>query len=168
MLVSVITSTSASFQSFANALSKRRLLGGGNHYNAKGPDELRAMITAINAYLDVEQESLARRATFLSGVSHDLGTPATRLRLRTESIADSELREKLNGDIDQMTSMIESVLRYTQSEMKLEEPRQLSLVSLVEAIVADFQDADQTVQFIEQDAPTISARTILFNSTPGR
>ena len=49
--------------------------------------------------------------------------------------------------------------------MKLEEPRQLSLVSLVEAIVADFQDADQTVQFIEQDAPTISP-AILFNSTP--
>lgn len=166
VLVSVIISTSASFQSFADALSKRGLLGGGNHYNAAGPDELRAMITAINAYLDVEQESLARRATFLSGVSHDLGTPATRLRLRIESIADSELREKLNGDIDQMTSMIESVLSYTQSEMKLEEPRQLSLVSLVEAIVADFQDADQPVQFIEQDAPTISARTILFNSTP--
>ena len=55
VLVSVITSTSASFQSFANALSKRGLLGGGNHYNTKGPDELRAMITAINAYLDVEQ-----------------------------------------------------------------------------------------------------------------
>ena len=61
-----------------------------------------------------------------------------------------------------MTSMIESVLSYTQSEMKVEEPRQLSLVSLVEAIVADFQDADQPVQFIEQDAPTIPARTILF------
>ena len=139
VLVSVIISTSASFQSFADALSKRGLLGGGNHYNAAGPDELRAMITAINAYLDVEQESLARRATFLSGVSHDLGTPATRLRLRIESIADSELREKLNGDIDQMTSMIESVLSYTQSEMKVEEPRQLSLVSLVEAIVAIFR-----------------------------
>ena len=124
------------------------------------------MITAINAHLDVEQESLVRRATFLSGVSHDLGTPATELRLRIESIADSELREKLNGDIDQMTSMIESVLSYTQSEMKQEEPRQLSLVSLVETIVADFQDANQPVQFIEKDAPTISARTILFNSTP--
>jgi signal transduction histidine kinase len=124
------------------------------------------MIETINNYLDIEQESLVRRATFLSGVSHDLGTPATRLKLRAQTIEDEELRDRLNGDIDQMTSMIDSVLQYTQSEMKLEDLRQISLQSLVDAIVSDFQDANQPVKFVVQDSLSVSAKTILFNSKP--
>ena len=116
----------------------------------EGPKELRTMIEAINNYLEIEQESLSRRANFLSGVSHDLGTPATRLRLRAQTIKNTEIRDKLNSDIDQMTGMIESVLLYTQSEMKLEELRQISLHSLVDSVVSDFQDANQPVKLIEQ------------------
>ena len=166
ILISFILNTSLAFESFAEALSKRGLIKRTGHYQIKGPTELRSMIETINNYLDIEQESLARRATFLSGVSHDLGTPATRLKLRAQTIEDGELRERLNGDIDQMTSMIASVLQYTQSEMKLEELRQISLHSLVDAIVSDFQDANQPVKFVEQDSLSVSAKTILFNSKP--
>lgn len=166
ILITLVMNTTASFESFTEALSKRGLIKGSGHYEIEGPAELRAMIQTINNYLDIEQESLARRATFLSGVSHDLGTPATRLRLRAQTITDTNLRDKLNNDIDQMTGMIESVLLYTQSEMKLEELRQISLQSLVDAIVSDFQDASLPVKFIEQDTLSVSARTILFNSKP--
>ena len=166
ILISSILNTSLAFQSFAEALSKRGLIKRTGHYQIKGPTELRSMIETINNYLDIEQESLVRRATFLSGVSHDLGTPATRLKLRAQTIEDEELRERLNGDIDQMTSMIDSVLQYTQSEMKLEDLRQISLQSLVDAIVSDFQDANQPVKFVVQDSLSVSAKTILFNSKP--
>ena len=87
-------------------------------------------------------------------MSHDLGTPATRLRLRAQTIKNTEIRDKLNGDIDQMTGMIESFL-YTQSEMKLEELRQISLHSLVDSVVSDFQDANQPVKLIEQNKLSI-------------
>jgi two-component system osmolarity sensor histidine kinase EnvZ len=112
-----------------------------HHRILAGPDELRALINVINEYQKAEQESLAKRAAFLSGVSHDLGTPATRLRLRTEFITYKDLQRKMHADIDQMTQMIKSVLSYTQSEMRMEDLRRISLISLIEAIVADYEDA---------------------------
>ncbi len=107
------------------------------------------LIRSINGYLQNETKSLARRAKFLVGVSHDLGTPATRLRLRAKLVQDTELRGKIDADIEQMTGMIESVLAYTQTEINIEAARQLSLDSLVEAIVSDFQDEGLPVSLQE-------------------
>ncbi|MBT6567255.1 MAG: HAMP domain-containing histidine kinase, partial [Candidatus Puniceispirillum sp.] len=135
-------------------------------YSPEGPTELRAMITAINAHRKAEGASLSKRAMFLSGVSHDLGTPAARLRLRTALIEDDELRHKMDADIDRMTGMIQSVLDYTQSEMNVEKPRKMSLVALVDAVVADFQDAGYPVTLQEQTVKTISTRTIFSDSKP--
>ena len=81
----------------------------------------------------------------LSGISHDLGTPATRLKLRTALIEDKVLREKLDRDIDQMTDMIDGVLSYTRHEMDLETPRKISMRSLVESIVDDYEDLGKPV-----------------------
>ena len=72
-------------------------------------------MSAVNSYLENEREQLSKRAIVLSGVSHDLGTPATRLRLRAALIKERDLCEKLEADIDSMTEMIESVLTYTRA-----------------------------------------------------
>ena len=165
-LISIIIATSGTFHNFAATLARRGLFPSPESYDLAGPDELRALINVINEYQKAEQESLAKRATFLSGVSHDLGTPATRLRLRTELITDKDLQRKMHADIDQMTQMIKSVLSYTQSEMRMEDLRRISLISLIEAIVADYEDAGQPVRYLEPDLPKIAARTILFNSAP--
>ena len=165
-LISIIIATSGTFHNFAATLARRGLFSSPKSYDLAGPDELRALINVINEYQKAEQESLAKRAAFLSGVSHDLGTPATRLRLRTEFITDKDLQRKMHADIDQMTQMIKSVLSYTQSEMRMEDLRRISLISLIEAIVADYEDAGQPVRYLEPDLPQITARTILFNSAP--
>jgi signal transduction histidine kinase len=165
-LISIIIATSGTFHNFAATLARRGLFSSPKSYDLAGPDELQALINVINEYQKVEQESLAKRAAFLSGVSHDLGTPATRLRLRTEFITDKDLQRKMHADIDQMTQMIKSVLSYTQSEMRMEDLRRISLISLIEAIVADYEDAGQPVRYLEPDLPQIAARTILFNSVP--
>ena len=165
-LISIIIATSGTFHNFAATLARRGLFSSPESYDLAGPDELRALINVINEYQKAEQESLAKRAAFLSGVSHDLGTPATRLRLRTEFITDKDLQRKMHADIDQMTQMIKSVLSYTQSEMRMEDLRRISLISLIEAIVADYEDAGQPVRYLEPDLPQITARTILFNSAP--
>ncbi len=133
------------FTRFSQALRDRRRRGGPDSYDAKGPAELQDIVAAVNDHLDEERSQLEKRAIVLSGVSHDLGTPATRIRLRAALIEDANLREKLEADIDQMTGMIESVLTYTRSELSVEEPRQISLTSLVEAVVADYEDMGQPV-----------------------
>jgi signal transduction histidine kinase len=166
ILSALIANTSSAFVSFANILSGRWSARGSSSYSPEGPTELRAMITAINAHREIEGASLSKRAMFLSGISHDLGTPAARLRLRTALIEDDELRQKMDADIDRMTGMIQSVLDYTQSEMNVEKPRKMSLLSLVDSVVADFQDAGYPVTLQEQTVKTISTRTIFSNIKP--
>jgi signal transduction histidine kinase len=145
ILMTIALNLPVSFLSFAGQLSNRRRVGGPAHYDPTGPQELQKIITAVNNYLEIEREQLAGRAAVLSGVSHDLGTPATRLRLRAALIQDAKLRQKFETDIDSMTGIIESVLTYTHAEMGAEEPRNLSLTSLLDAIVANYQDVGRPV-----------------------
>ncbi|MCK8483677.1 ATP-binding protein [Aliiroseovarius sp. S2029] len=166
-LLTHVANTTASFQTFARALRVRRRFGGPESYEIEGPTELRDIVAAVNAHLQAERAQLAQRAMVLSGVSHDLGTPATRLRLRAALINDADLRGKLEADIDQMTDMIESVLTYTRSEINAEEPRQLSLTSLVEALVADYQDTGRPVSLRHQDPVVIEGGASVFMSRRG-
>lgn len=163
----LIIETSSHFDTFARALRNRRRLGGPDAYSTAGPQELRDMVDAVNSYLEAEREQLRNRAIVLSGVSHDLGTPATRLRLRTALVGDSELREKLERDIDRMTGMIDSVLTYTRAELNAEEPRQISLTALVEALVADFQDLGKPVDLMATRAGSVEAGRSVFGAQVG-
>jgi len=168
MLLSQVAETSATFDRFAHALRGRRRLGGPESYRAEGPGELREIVEAVNAYLEAERAQLSKRAVVLSGVSHDLGTPATRLRLRTALIPDVELREKLEGDIDRMTGMIESVLTYTRNELNTEAPRQISLTALIEALVEDYQDCGDPVSFSRRAPEVIEGGRSVFMSRSGQ
>ncbi len=151
VLVTQIGNTTESFAVFSKKLRERNLMGGPDSYDTSGPQELNEIVQSVNAYLEAERSQLSKRAVVLSGVSHDLGTPAARLRLRAELIDDPEIRGKFETDIDQMTGIIESVLTFTQSELNSETPRNLSLTSLVEALVADYQDTGQQVSLIATD-----------------
>ncbi len=167
-MITLALNLSSDFTSFARQLSNRRRVGGPTRYDATGPQELREIVTAVNSYLEVEREQLASRAAVLSGVSHDLGTPATRLRLRAALIPDKELREKFENDIDMMTGIIESVLIYTNAEMNAEAPRKLSLTSLVEAIVADYQDVGRPVNLQHGEEVIVQGGRSIFMSRQGQ
>lgn len=156
------------FDRFAQALKTRRRFGGPEQYPQEGPDELKKVVRAVNHYLEFEREGLSNRATVLSGVSHDLGTPATRLRLRAALIEDDDLRSKFEADIDSMTDMIESVLTYTRAELDSEEPRQISLLYLIESIVDDYSDTGMPVTF-EQPGPILAeGKTSVFSAHSGK
>ncbi|MDA7965213.1 HAMP domain-containing sensor histidine kinase [Ruegeria sp.] len=168
VILTSVGNVSDTFTRFSQALRNRRRRGGPDSYDADGPDELREIVSAVNEYLEGERAQLEKRATVLSGVSHDLGTPATRVRLRAALIPDAELREKLEADVDQMTGMIESVLTYTRSELSIEDPREISLTSLVESLVADYQDTGQPVT-LQQVAPVmVEGAPSVFMSRRGR
>ncbi|MFV2034165.1 MAG: histidine kinase dimerization/phospho-acceptor domain-containing protein, partial [Halocynthiibacter sp.] len=151
ILVTQISEVSGRFQRFASDLRKHAFLGGAHSYETEGPRELQDTMSAVNEYFALERERLEKRALLLSGVSHDLGTPATRLRLRTELIEDPVLREKLEADIDQMTGMIESVLTYTRSEMDQEPAQELSLLALIKSVVDDYADVGQPERLLPME-----------------
>ncbi|WP_421703702.1 sensor histidine kinase [Aliiroseovarius sp.] len=167
IFATLVRDNSAHFERFARALNNHRRLGGPQSYEAQGPEELRDIVQAVNSYLEHERAQLSKRATVLSGVSHDLGTPATRLRLRTALIKEAELREKLEADIDSMTEMIESVLTYTRAELNEETPRSLSLTSLVEALVADYQDLDRPVSIRAPERVMVEGGRSVFAASQG-
>lgn len=159
---------SARFGRFAEALTSRRQLGGPESYETSGPTELREIVDAVNSHLRDQREQLSKRAVVLSGVSHDLGTPATRLRLRAALIEDADLRAKFERDIDQMTGIIESVLTYTRSELNTEPPRKLALASLVDALVADYQDLDRPVVLVAPQTAQVEVGQSVFTARIGR
>lgn len=163
-----VSDVSAKFAAFAEALHSRRHLGGPDSYEASGPAELRDTVRAVNGYLERERAALIRRADMLSGVSHDLGAPATRLRLRAALITDDGLRRKLDADIDSMTGMIDSVLAYTRSEQNVEAPRRLSLAALVEALVADYQDLGRPVDLAAPDPEVVEGAPSVLSARRGQ
>ncbi len=167
MLVTIVMNSSAQFLDFAQTLLDRNRIGGPASYETDGLEELRGIVSAVNGYIAVERDRLAQRVAVLSGVSHDLGTPATRLKLRTALIPDEELRTKLETDIDAMIGIIESVLTYTQAELDAEASRRISLTSLIESIVADYQDVGSPVEFQGAEQVTVHGGQSLFMSRRG-
>jgi len=168
ILIGAGQATSAHISNFARQLRQRRRLDGPRSYDTPGPQELQDIVAAVNAHLAAERAQLESRAAVLSGVSHDLGTPATRLRLRAALIEDDDLRNRLEADIDSMTGMIESILTYTRAEMNAEDPRQLSLSSLIDAIVADYQDTGRAVQRREEQDLVVEGGQSVFMTRRGR
>lgn len=168
IVLSLSAEITASFGAFARLLRQPRLLGEADNYSVSGPAELQEIVAAVNDHLAGARAQIEKRATVLSGVSHDLGTPATRLRLRAALIQDQTLRHKLEADIDSMTGMIESVLTYTRSELSLEVPRQVSLTALVEALVADYQDLGRPVSYRGMEPEVVQGGQSLFSARAGQ
>lgn len=155
---------STGFGDLAAQLQARRRLAGIQPVTAeKGPRELRDTVAAVNGFLLAERERLELRAELLSGVSHDLGTPATRLRLRTALIADETLRAKLQNDIDQMTAMIDGVLSFTRSELESDAPRRTSILALLQSVVDDYRDTGQPVCLLPLEVKAAEAAHSIFS-----
>lgn len=78
----------------------------------EGAPELRRLIRATN---DMQRQIAAlmrNRALILAGMSHDLRTQVTRLRLRLELLPGGEARDKAIGDVEAMQELIEQSLEF--------------------------------------------------------
>lgn len=129
----------------------------------RGPSELIEISDTLDIFLNSQKEKLEKRLMVLSSISHDIGTPATKLKLRTALIEDKNLKEKLETDIDKMIDMMNGVLSYTRSEMDLEEEIEISYVTLVESIVFDYQDLGKKVTLIKPKEKNIGLVSTVFS-----
>ena len=100
-----------------------------------GARELREATRAFNTMQERLHRYLDSRTRVLSAMSHDLRTPLTRLKLRTESLDDAALRERFNADLDEMQRMVTGALNLFRG-MNHDEPLQTVDVG---AVVAELQ-----------------------------
>ena len=76
---------------------------------------------------------LNQRSEMLSGISHDLRTPLTRMKLQIAFIKDKDLAKKLAEDINEMEKMLNEYLQFTKSSFK-EKDEMFNLTDLIDQI----------------------------------
>ena len=77
-----------------------------------GPSEIRAVNRAFNQMTRELQQANKERAFMLAGISHDLRTPLTRLRLTAEMMREKSLSESMVLDIEDMDAIIDQFIAY--------------------------------------------------------
>ncbi|MBN3759455.1 ATP-binding protein [Burkholderia sp. Ac-20365] len=110
-----------------------------------GPLEVRSAAMSFNSMQRQLTESMSERTRFLTAVSHDLRSPLTRLRLRTEMLPDPQWRERLRGDLDEMEAMVRATLDAVQGIEVTEERREIDLDSMLEGLAEDAREAGHAV-----------------------
>lgn len=106
----------------------------------QGPFEIRAAAKALNTMRLRIKGLMEDRTRMLAAMGHDLRTPITRMRLRSEFIADSGLRIHMLQDLDQMRGMIDAALTYLRDGHSGEQETTLDLAILLQTLCEEFGD----------------------------
>ena len=96
----------------------------------KATYEFDRMMKRINRHL-------AQRSEMLSGISHDLRTPLTRLKLQMAMMEKKDLAKKMTSDIDEMEKMLNDYLQYAKSQAE-ENSTKINLNVLMTEILTNF------------------------------
>lgn len=112
----------------------------------QGPAEVARAASAFNAMQRRIAAYMDERVEILAAISHDLQTPMTRMRLRTELMDEGPVRDKLRQDLDAMQALVKQGMAYARTlHGDTEAPQKMDLDALVNALVADYQDTGQPV-----------------------
>lgn len=113
-----------------------------------GPAEVRAVIHAFNLMQARLKSFVEDRTQMLAAISHDLLTPISRLRLRSEALAPGEERYRMLADLDLMNRMITATLDFARDDVAAETRRRLDLASLVLSICDELGDSGKPVEYL--------------------
>ena len=115
-------------------------------YTASGAIEVKA---AGNAFLEMRnriERHIEQRTMILSGVSHDLRTPLTRLKLGI-SLLDSDDKEPLERDLEEMRLMLDEFLTFAKAQDNEQSNFELLKVSsILDSLKDDYQRSNAKLQ----------------------
>jgi len=98
---------------------------------------------------------LNQRSEMLSGISHDLRTPLTRLKLQLAFLKQQDLVKKMGDDIEEMERMLNEYLEFS-SQQKSEETELINLNYVIKDIIKKYESS-QINLFLEEN-PKINIR----------
>jgi signal transduction histidine kinase len=119
-----------------------------------GTVEMRQAALAFNGMQERLRRLIENRTRMLAAISHDLRTPLTLLRLRSEGVENVDERERMLATIADMTGMIEATLAFARDEAAAEPRRPTDVTALLSSIVDDLADAGMPVT-MQAAAPVI-------------
>ena len=116
------------------------------NFKPTGATEVRK---AADAYIKMQErieKFLEQRTLMLAGVSHDLRTPLTRIKLQLEMYAGQKGSEDLLKDVNEMQYMLETYLDFSQT-VSSEENTRVNLNQLIENIIKTSQEELKSITF---------------------
>ena len=143
----------APLSSFAKAAENFSLNGAAAPLPERGPEEIRSVAKALNRMRERITALIDDRTKMLAAISHDLRTPITRMRLRSEFIEDDGHRGRMLRDLDQMRSMLESVLSFLRNDRKLESMTLVDIATTLQLVTDQFADMGHKVAYDGPDMP---------------
>ena len=106
-----------------------------------GSREMRQAAVSFNQMQTRLQRLLENRTRMLAALSHDLRTPLTLLRLRTEALPEGEERERMLATLGEVDAMVAGSLEFARGQSVGEPVRRIDLTALLGSIVDDLTDA---------------------------
>ncbi len=124
-----------------------------------GAYEIRQTANAFNQMRTRIKRFLKQRTEMLAGVSHDLRTPLTRMKLQISLMKDEKAKSELEVDVNEMTSMLDSYVSFVKTESP--EPIETIIINeLIGDIVKTFEKKGVELTIKEKNTIKTSGRQI--------
>ena len=88
---------------------------------------------------------LNQRSEMLSGISHDLRTPLTRIKLQLAFIQDKNIAKKLSNDVQEMEKMLNDYLQFASSRSG-EKTENFNITNLIENIINKYENKNISLE----------------------
>ena len=135
-----------------------------NDFRASGSQEIRKAAFEFDRMAKRINRHLNQRAEMLSGISHDLRTPLTRLKLQLALLKQKDVSDKMSRDIDEMERMLNDYLQFAKTQAQ-ENTSTINLNTLLNSIKKDFnndkftyESNDETIEL--KGRPTALRRSL--------
>ncbi len=109
-----------------------------NDFRPSGAQEIRKAAYEFDRMAKRINRHLNQRSEMLSGISHDLRTPLTRLKLQLAMIKQKDLSEQMSRDIDEMEKMLNDYLQFAKTQL-LEKTSFINFKNIFEELKKDNQ-----------------------------
>ena len=120
-----------------------------DEYRPSGALEIRQAGLEFDKMRKRIMRHLNQRSEMLSGISHDLRTPLTRLKLQLSFIKNDELSKKMSLDIDEMEKMLNEYLQFTSSSY-LEKNETFDISELIEITINKYNNNNISKELISR------------------
>jgi len=123
-----------------------------------GSQEVVAVSRAFNQMSSDLEANEKERALVLAGISHDLRTPLSRMRIAAELSRDESLRADIEADVTQMDGIIQQFLDYAKLDAQ-EQPVVIDVAALVQEVAQRY--AVHSIRLVLADLPNLRVRPVL-------